>query len=546
MPARLCGLRRFGLLVEGDVVDIEAVVIAVDASILRVLPLEGVRTGSDVEVLLGPVADTSVLCLLDAVDVEVTIVPAALAGDLAEVAHDTVGRDVDRNSHVAHHARNAGATALHAVSAFVGLVGSDSPRIVGIHLPIEHAEVASLEVFDDFATGQTAAPVHLHVRAVRIQAVGIVFGDDLADGIEVLIHDVVDRAGGLVVDDHDRFTLDRLVGGLITILGGLAVVARTSVHSAAVVTLGVGHEVVGVVHTELIRANHGDGGVGDTSGTVLLVDVTVHVAAAGDLHNDSVRRSGFALIVHGGDIVGIAVHVVGQRTIGVGAQVDLVDRSLTDLLTVAVDVVVTIGTVNNRSPVEDDLFVVEHGLINHSQVLRNVEVGGEAPDRAAHTIRASGVVELDMPEVVGVVPQVADSVAVGHIGAEAAILRIHDRLRVVRIRVIGATEHQSPTSGIFRNHPTQGHAGGLDFVGIVSRLRAEGKAFGLDGRARHLVHINIYGVVSLRGGGNQIIGASRQAQVGDDGTGASERAATRSDVELDVVNIRGTIGATAP
>ncbi|KWW24247.1 MAG: hypothetical protein AUK64_2693, partial [bacterium P201] len=126
----------------------------------------------------------------------------------------------------------AGATALHAVGAFIRVGGGHSPRIGGIHLPIEHAEVASLEVFDDFATRQTAAPVHLDVRAVRIQAVGIVLGDDLADGIEVLIEDVVDRAGGFVVDDHDGFTLDRLVGGLVTVLGGLAVVSSTSIDVA--------------------------------------------------------------------------------------------------------------------------------------------------------------------------------------------------------------------------------------------------------------------------------------------------------------------------
>ncbi|KWW28295.1 MAG: hypothetical protein F083_2878, partial [bacterium F083] len=349
------------MLVEADVVDIEAVVVAVDAGILSVAPLEGVRTGSDVEVLLGPVADTSVLCLLDTVDVEVTVVPVAFAADLAVVAHDTVSRDVDRHGHVAHHARDTGATALHAVGAFIRVGGGHSPRIGGIHLPIEHAEVASLEVFDDFATRQTAAPVHLDVRAVRIQAVGIVLGDDLADGIEVLIEDVVDRAGGFVVDDHDGFTLDRLVGGLVTVLGGLAVVSSTSIDVAGVVALGVSQEVIGVVHTELVLANHSHGGVGDASGTILFVHMAVHVAVAGDLHVHGVRRSGFTLIVHCGDIVGVTFHVVLQRTVGEGGVADVVHLSVTNQFTITIHIIETIGAVDNSRPVEDNLFVVEHG-----------------------------------------------------------------------------------------------------------------------------------------------------------------------------------------
>ncbi len=138
---------------------------------------------------------------------------------------------------------------------------------------------------------------------------------------------------------------------------------------------------------------------------------------------------------------------------------------------------------------QGNLFVIEHGIVISSEVLRDVEVGREAPDRAAHAIRASTVVvELNVPEIVGVVPQVAHSIAVGHSGAEAAIFRIDDGLVMVGIRIVGATEDQSPTSGIVRDVPTQGHATRLNAVFIVGRSRVESEAF--NSRARHRFSID--------------------------------------------------------
>ena len=549
----------FGLTVEGDVVNIEAVVIAIHAAVLLVAPFEGVRTLSDVEGLFSPAALAGIAALLDTVDVEVTIVPAALAGDLAEEAHDTVGRDVDRHAHVARHAGNAGATALHAVGAFIRLVCGDGPRIGGINLPIEQAEVAGLEGLDDFAARQTAAPVHFHVRAVGIQAVRIVLGNHAADRVEVLVEDVVDRARGHVVSDANRVALDRLVDGLVAVAAGRTIVA-TGIHSAAVVALAVGREVVGVGHTELILTNHGHGGVGNTSGTVLLIDVAVHVAAARDLHGDSVRRSALAFVVDGGNIVGVAVHVVGQRTVGVGGVADVVHLGGADDHTVTIHVVETVGTVDNRSPVQNNLFVVEHGLINNRQVLRDVEVSGEAPDRAAHALRASVVVELDVPEVVGVVPQVADGVAVSHIGREAAILRIHDGLRMTGLRMVGATKDQAPTGGVLGHLPTQGHASGFEVVGIVGGLGVEGKAFGLDGRARHLFNVDVNPEVLFRfttinsglrhflfnsSRSHKVVSARSQAQVLDDGTSADACHSGRFTAAITTRNVelkQGTSG----
>ncbi|KWW28024.1 MAG: hypothetical protein F083_2904 [bacterium F083] len=158
------GTQRFGSLVEADIVHVEAVVVRVDATILRVSPLEGVRTSSDVELALTPAASSSVLAHLLAVDEEVAIVPVLLAADLAEEAHFAVGRDVHRHGHVARHVGHACATALHAVGAFIRVVGGDAPRIGGIDLPVEGAEVAGLERLNDLFAGQAAAPVHLHIR----------------------------------------------------------------------------------------------------------------------------------------------------------------------------------------------------------------------------------------------------------------------------------------------------------------------------------------------------------------------------------------------
>ena len=138
---------------------------------------------------------------------------------------------------------------------------------------------------------------------------------------------------------------------------------------------------------------------------------------------------------------------------------------------------------------QGNLFVVEHGIVISSEVLRDVEVGREAPDRAAHAFRAgTTVVEFHSPEVVGVVPQVAHSVAVGHSGAKASVFRIDDSLYMTGFRVIGGTEDQTPTSGIVWDVPTQGHATRLNAVFIVGRSRVESEAF--NSRARHRFSID--------------------------------------------------------
>ena len=157
---------------------------------------------------------------------------------------------------------------------------------------------------------------------------------------------------------------------------------------------------------------------------------------------------------------------------------------------VTIHVVGTEGTVNNGIPVQDDGLVVEHGVVNCGEVLRDVQVCGESPDRAAHAIGATVVVELHSPEIVRVVPQVANRVAVGKVRGKAAVLRIDDGLRMTRLRMVGGAEEEAPARGIGGNVPAQGHATGLDAVGIVGRCRVESE--GLNIRARHVLGIDCH------------------------------------------------------
>ena len=274
---------------------------------------------------------------------------------------------------------------------------------------------------------------------------------------------------------------------MVTFAGSRTIVAA-SIDVAAIVALTIGNEVVGVSHTELVGTHHRHSGASDAGRAVLFIDVTVDVAIAAHLHGDRIARGAFAFVVDGGHIIGVATHVVSQRTFGERSGINLVRVGFANLHAIAIDEVSTEGTVNHSVPVQHNLFVVEDSVIFGNEVLWDVEVGGEAPDRAAHASRASAVVELDVPEVVGVVPQVAHSVAVSQFSGEAAILRIHDRLRVVRIRMVGATKDQSPTSGVSGDVPAQGHATGFHFVFVVSRGRAKGKAF--DSRARHRLGVD--------------------------------------------------------
>ena len=115
---------------------------------------------------------------------------------------------------------HASTATLHAVGAFIRIGRGNRPRIGGIHLPIEQAEVASFERLNDFLTRQTAAPRYFHVRSIDICRVGIILGDNRANRIEVLIQHVINRACRLVVVDGDRVALDRLGDGLITFLLG--------------------------------------------------------------------------------------------------------------------------------------------------------------------------------------------------------------------------------------------------------------------------------------------------------------------------------------
>ena len=175
------GFSRSGIVDEADVVDVEAVVIAVDTAVLGVSPLEGVRTRGDGELFLRPVARTGEGSLLGSVNVEVTVVVAALAGDLAIEAHQTVAGDFHADLDGRRAGGDAGIAALEAILALaVSATIRDGPRIGGIVLPIEGAEITGLEVFDELAH-DVLAPIDLHQVLVHF------LSDDFANRQPVLV-----------------------------------------------------------------------------------------------------------------------------------------------------------------------------------------------------------------------------------------------------------------------------------------------------------------------------------------------------------------------
>ena len=138
-------------------------------------------TSGDGVLSLSPVASTGEGSLLDTVDVEVTIVIVALAGDLSIEAHQTVAGDFHGDLDGGSAGSNVSVTALEAVLALaISTTIRDNPRIAGIVLPIESAEVARLEVFDELAH-DGLAPIDFHRVLVNF------FSDHFTDRIPVLV-----------------------------------------------------------------------------------------------------------------------------------------------------------------------------------------------------------------------------------------------------------------------------------------------------------------------------------------------------------------------
>ena len=153
--------------------------------------------------------------------------------------------------------------------------------------------------------------------------------------VSVPVKEVVDGGSGLVVSNGDRVAIEGFVDALVVLGGGGAAVG-TGIDLAAVVTLGIGVEEVGVIDTELVLSLEGDGGVGDAGFAILIEDMSVHVAPAGDLDGDGVGRSGLARVIHGGDIIKVSAHVVGQGAVVVARIGRAVDQN-----PVTIDVVVS-------------------------------------------------------------------------------------------------------------------------------------------------------------------------------------------------------------
>ena len=153
--------------------------------------------------------------------------------------------------------------------------------------------------------------------------------------VSVPVKEVVDGGSGLVVSNGDRVAIEGFVDALVVLGGGGAAVGA-GIDLAAVVTRDIGVEEVGVIDTELVLSLEGDGGVGDAVFAILIQDKAVHVAPAGDLHGDGVGRSGLAWAIHGGDIIKVSAHVVGQGAVAVARVGRAVDQN-----PVTIDVVVS-------------------------------------------------------------------------------------------------------------------------------------------------------------------------------------------------------------
>ena len=208
-------------------------------------------------------------------------------------------------------------------------------------------------------------------------------------------------------------------GGLVAFLVGHGVGVVANVDLNVVVAVLVGRGGVDVFVVEFIGTGDGHGDTLDRGLAVLLVGIAVDaggVAVAAHLHFSIVREVAFAFVINGSHIEDIAIHVVGQFASGnhETGLTDLVDGGLADLHAILVDVVVTIGAVDNGVPGQGNGLAFEDFVRCSNQVLRLVEVRGEAKHFASHGAAAfffaTVATLVDTPEVVGVVEEVGDSV----------------------------------------------------------------------------------------------------------------------------------------
>ena len=117
---------------EGDVVDVVAVLTTVDATVLAVVPTEGVRASRHVVGALRPTVGrgTAFVELLHAVDVEAAIVPAgALRGDAAVERNGSVFDILNGSFNVRLGATDVVVAAGHAVGASMRVAAPNDPRI---------------------------------------------------------------------------------------------------------------------------------------------------------------------------------------------------------------------------------------------------------------------------------------------------------------------------------------------------------------------------------------------------------------------------------
>ena len=208
--------------------------------------------------------------------------------------------------------------------------------------------------------------------------------------------------------------------------------------------------------------------------------MTADDTVAGHLDGDGVAEVGFTLVIDGGDHVLITRHVVGQARDRVGGGDH---RGVVDLHTVLIDVVTTMRTVEDRSPVEDSVVAFEDRVVNSGQVLGSVELSREDPERTVGG--AAAVALVDSPVVNRVVEQLTGVVDLVKIAGPVN----HDILVAV-----GHTDEQLILMSVFTKLPLEGDRR-LDALGTHGRVNRAGFE-----RQRHVFNVDFNRVAVIAGG----------------------------------------------
>ena len=148
------------------------------------------------------------------------------------------------------------------------------------------------------------------------------------------------------------------------------------------------------VPAELIITREGHSRVGDGRGAILLVDVAFHRAVARNPHPIAIGIGRLALIVNGGHVEAIAVHVVGQVV-----DFKIVLGGAANEFVIPIDIVHLETAHLGSIPIEGIPVAFKHVFIVGPKVVRCIKVGSKAPKLTFHTAGATVVALVHTPVV---------------------------------------------------------------------------------------------------------------------------------------------------